>query len=92
LGEKTILYRYASSVNSPRLDWQEITSKEDATTARVQYLSWQRHKDMFIPSSFMIAIKSNDRNINVLFTYDKFELDIPQEIYLQIPDDYAPCK
>jgi len=92
VGEKTIAYRYASSVNSPRLDWQEITSKEDATTARVQYLSWQRHKDMFIPSSFMIAIKSNERNINVLFTYDKFELDIPQEIYLQIPDDYAPCK
>jgi hypothetical protein len=40
----------------------------------------------------MIAIKSNERNINVLFAYDKFELDIPQEIYLQIPDDYAPCK
>ena len=92
VGDKTIAYCYASSINFPRLDWQEITSKEDATFARVQYLSWQRHKDMFIPSSFMIAIKSNERNINVLFTYDKFELDIPQEIYLQIPDDYAHCK
>lgn len=92
VGEKTIAYCYASSTNFPRLDWQEITSQKDATVARVHYLSWQKHKNIFIPSSFTIEIKSNERNINVQFTYDKFELDIPQEIYLQIPDDYAPCK
>ncbi|MFM7595242.1 MAG: DUF4292 domain-containing protein [Flavobacteriales bacterium] len=91
-GDKTIGYCYASSVKTPRLAWQEITSKADATTARIQYLSWQRHKDLFVPSSFNVSIITPERNITVLFTYDKFELDLPQEIYIQIPDDYAPCK
>ena len=91
-GQKTIEYSYVSSVKSPRLAWQRIYSPKDSTEAIIRYSNWQIHKNMYVHAVIEITIKINERNINVLFTYDKFELDLPQEIYLQIPNEYAPCK
>lgn len=91
-GAKKIEYNYVSSVKSPRLAWQRIYSPQDSTEAIIRYSNWQKNKNILVPAVIQIAIKTNERNITVLFTYDKFELDIPQEIYLQIPNEYAPCK
>ena len=91
-GQKTIEYSYVSSVKSPRLAWQKIYSPQDLTEAIIRYSNWQLNKNIYVPAVIEITIKTNVRNITVLFTYDKFELDMPQEIYLQIPNEYAPCK
>ncbi len=91
-GVKTIEYNYVSSVKSPRLAWQRIFSPKDSTEAIIRYSNWQLNKNFYVPSDIQISIKTNERNINVFFTYDKFEFDIPQDIYIQIPSDYAPCK
>jgi hypothetical protein len=47
---------------------------------------------MKIPGNLAIEIKSTEQNFRIRFTYDKIELNIPLEIYLLIPSDYAPCK
>ena len=91
-GGKPIEYRYGSSVKSPRLAWQRLVSHEDSTEVMVQYGQWVKHGLMDVPSLIHVSIKTKEQNIRVIFTYNKFELNSPQEIYIQIPDDYAPCK
>ena len=91
-GGKPIEYRYGSSVKSPRLAWQRLISPEDSTEVLVQYDPWVKHGLMDVPSLIHVSIKTKEQNIHVMLTYDKFELNSPQEIYIQIPDDYAPCK
>jgi hypothetical protein len=91
-GGKPIEYRYGSSVKSPRLSWQRLFSPEDVTEVIVQYDQWVKHGLMDIPSLILVSIKTKEQNIRVILTYDKFELNSPQEIYIQIPNDYAPCK
>jgi hypothetical protein len=91
-GGKPIEYRYCSSLKSPRLSWQRLFIPEDLTAVIIQYDQWVKHGLMDIPSLIHVSIKTKEQNIRVILTYDKFELNSPQEIYIQIPDDYAPCK
>ncbi len=91
-GVKPITCHYGSSVKSPRLTWQRIFSLEDSTELNIQYDQWGKHGLMDIPSLIDVYITSKKQNIHVILTYERFELNSPQDIYLQIPDDYAPCK
>ena len=89
---KSIEYRYGLTNKTQQIAWQQLTSAADETVVIVKYSDWYTADKMKIPGNIAIEIKSKEQNFRIRFTYDKIELNIPLEIYLLIPSDYAPCK
>jgi len=81
---------YVILLSSPALLSENIQLQEK-NSLEVQYLEWKKYGSLFVPSQLTLKIISPSETFTVHFTLDKHELDIPQEISLQIPDNYAPC-
>jgi len=88
---KGIEYTYGLSNRPKKIQWQKLISLSDETTVLITYSNWQEIDAISLPGEIEIEIKSKDQNFVVMFSYDKIELNLPLEIYLQIPEDYAPC-
>ena len=86
-----LAYVYTLSAKTNRITWQRIESTQDSTVATIYYEAWNLIDKFYIPKQIKIAIEKPQQNILVYFSYDKMELNLPLDIYLQIPNDYAPC-
>lgn len=88
---REINYLYSLNPKNQRINWQKVYSPNDLTEATITYLDWLEINNMFIPIQINIFIQTPEQNLSVLFSYDKMDLNMPQDIYLQIPQDYVPC-
>lgn len=86
-----LAYVYNLNAKTNRITWQRIESTQDSTVASIYYEAWNLIDKFHIPTQIKIAIEKPQQNILVYFSYDKMELNLPIDIYLQIPNDYAPC-
>ncbi|MEY4140999.1 MAG: hypothetical protein RL110_370 [Bacteroidota bacterium] len=81
---------YVIQLSRPALLSENIQLQEN-NSLEVQYLEWKSYGSLFVPSHLKLKIISPNETFTVHFTLDKHELDIPQEISIQIPENYAPC-
>jgi hypothetical protein len=56
----------------------------------ITYLSWNEGR-VATPSSTVISVVENGNESLVKWTVDRYELNVPQDISLEIPSDYEKC-
>jgi len=62
----------------------------DGRSMQVTYLDWNKGP-VNTPSSILIRILEPGNEATIKLTVDRFELNIPQEISLEIPENYEKC-
>jgi hypothetical protein len=57
---------------------------------KITYLSWNEGR-VVTPSTTVISIVDNGNESTVRLMVDRYELNVPQDISLEIPADYEKC-
>lgn len=86
-----IIIKYILSNNANELAGMEIESPSDTTTINVNYLTSEIVDGFRFPKNVLIKIKTPRNNIQVELSYDKIEVNLPQPIFLIIPEAYEKC-
>lgn len=69
-----------------------INSPNDSTTIDIVYASRDSVDAYMIPNEVEICIVTPRNRLVLSMDYDRSEVDVPQEIYFVIPEDYGPCE
>jgi len=62
----------------------------DGRKMHVEYKEWEKGL-MNVPSSLNLTITDKDQVMHIKMNTERFEIRVPQEIELIIPDDYEKC-
>ena len=87
-----ISIKYFLSRDAKELTSMEIESPSDSTLIKVNYLSSEIIEGYRFPKDVVINITTPRNKINVELNYDKIEVNLPQEIFLVIPESYEKCE
>jgi len=87
-----ISIKYYLSRDAKELTSMEIESPSDSTLIKVNYLSSEIIEGYRFPKDVVINITTPRNKINVELNYDKIEVNLPQEIFLVIPESYEKCE
>lgn len=83
----SVFYTYAKK--SQRIVDQRMVLS-DGRSMKVSYLSWNEGS-INTPASILISVVDNGKESTIRITMDRYELNIPQEISVEIPQDYEKC-
>lgn len=89
--ENDVILKYYLSNDIRSIKRISINSPEDSTTIDIQYLSRDSVKLYMIPNDVVIEIVTPRNRMVINMDYDKSEVNLPQEIYFVIPEDYEAC-
>jgi outer membrane biogenesis lipoprotein LolB len=87
--DSTLTVRYSYDKKTHRIVEQEI-QLSDGRRMNITYLSWNEGR-VATPSSTVISVVENGNDSTVKLMVDRYELNVPQEISLEIPADYEKC-
>lgn len=87
--DRTLTARYSYAKKTNRIVEQRM-ELSDGRRMTVTYLSWN---DGLIstPASIVVSIIENGNESIVKMTADRYELNLPQDIAIEIPPDYEKC-
>lgn len=83
----SVFYSYTQTSNRI-VDQRMVLS--DGRSMNVSYLSWNEGS-INTPSSMLISVVEKGKESTIRITMDRYELNIPQEISVEIPQDYEKC-
>ncbi|MDR0801590.1 DUF4292 domain-containing protein [Fluviicola sp.] len=86
-----IMIRYFIHPSLKSISRVIIDSPEDTTHISVNYLSRDTVNTYLLPKEVVIDIVTARNHIVLTMDYDKTEINIPQEIYFVIPENYDIC-
>lgn len=94
----TVTYLQTDSALTVRYSYQKKTNRiveqilqlSDGRRMNITYLSWNEGR-IATPSSTVINVVDNGNESTVKLMVDRFELNVPQDISLEIPADYEKC-
>lgn len=87
-----IIIKYFLSNDLKNLKKMELESKADTARIEVNFLTWETHEGFSIPSEVFIKIYTAKNVIEINLTYDKIQINVPQQFFLVIPEEYEECK
>ncbi len=87
-----IIIKYFLANDLKSLKKMELESKSDTARIEVNFLSWEMHENYNIPSEVFVKIYTAKNTIEINLSYDKIQINVPQELFLVIPEDYEECK
>ncbi|MBU2019986.1 MAG: DUF4292 domain-containing protein [Bacteroidetes bacterium] len=90
--EETIVFKYFLDKTGKNVEGVEIYSPNDTTTVWVNYLSRQMIDGYSIPDEVEIKIQMPRNNIFLQMSYNRPEVNQPQELYFIIPEGYEDCE
>lgn len=90
--DEPIIFKYFLDSSATVLEGMEIFSPADTTTITVKYLKRQLIDSFFMPEEVEIQINLPRNNIFMEMSYNKIEVNQPQELYFIIPEGYEDCE
>lgn len=87
-----IIIQYFLNRQANELTSMEIESPSDSTSIKVNYISSEIIDGYRFPKDVVINIKTPRNNIQIDLSYDKIEVNLPQPIFLVIPESYEKCE
>jgi hypothetical protein len=86
-----LMIQYQLTKDAKALKQTRIWSLEDATEVSVIYLERQQHNGFDLPAKVQIQIKTPNKALLLTLTYDRVEVNEPQELIIVIPESYEKC-
>ena len=86
-----LMIQYQLTDDAKALKQTRIWSLEDATEVSVIYLERQQLNGFDLPVKVQIHIKTPNKAMTLTLTYDRVEVNEPQELIIVIPDSYEKC-
>lgn len=86
-----LMIQYQLTNDAKALKQTRIWSLEDATEVSVIYLERQQLNGFDLPVKVQIHIKTPNKALTLTLTYDRVEVNEPQELIIVIPDSYEKC-
>lgn len=87
-----IIIKYFLAADLKSLQKMEIESKEDTARIEVKFISREMVDEFNIPSEVFVKITTARNVLEIFLNYDKVQINVPQEIYFVIPEEYEECK
>lgn len=87
-----IIFKYFLQNDLKGLKRMEVESKSDTATVEVNYLSRNNVDGYSIPEQVNIRIFTPRNNIEIWMNYDKIDINVPQQLFLVIPEGYGACE
>lgn len=87
-----IIIKYFLSNDLKGLKKMEVESNADSARIEVNFLKWEMVENYNIPSEVFIRIFTPKNRIEVEMNYDKIQVNVPQQLFLVIPEEYEECK
>lgn len=88
---KPLLYFYHFNVSNNSLVQERVLIESEATEIIIEFLERSTETGMSLPKRVLLKVTSPNKNLVLELTYEKTELNLPQEIFLTIPEDYEKC-
>lgn len=88
---KKLLCSYFYNPLSKCFQKEIIESNNDQTKIEILYSGFQKINGIILPKLLSLTVTSPNKNILIEITYEKIELNIPQDINLSIPENYENC-
>jgi hypothetical protein len=85
------MIQYQLTDDAKALKQTRIWSLEDTTEVNVIYLERQQINGFDLPVKVQIHIKTPNKALTLTLTYDRVEVNEPQELIIVIPDSYEKC-
>jgi hypothetical protein len=89
--KEDLVIKYFLNTDGSHLKATEIHSPSDTTTVFIDYLSRDFIDGYNIPKNVLIKISTPINIINIEISYDKLEINKPEEMIIVIPDGYEIC-
>lgn len=89
--DQEVIIRYFIHPSLKSISRLVIDSPEDTTHISVDYIDRDTVDTYLIPKEVVIDIVTARNHIVLTMDYDKTEINLPQEIYFVIPEDYGDC-
>ena len=86
-----LMIQYQLTDDAKALKQTRIWSLEDTTEVNVIYLERQQINGFDLPVKVQIHIKTPNKALTLTLTYDRVEVNEPQELIIVIPDSYEKC-
>lgn len=86
-----LMIQYQLTDDAKALKQTRIWSLEDTTEVNVIYLERQQINGFDLPVKVQIHIKTPNKAVTLTLTYDRVEVNEPQELIIVIPDSYEKC-
>jgi hypothetical protein len=86
-----LMIQYHLTNNAKALKQTRIWSLEDATEVNVVYLERQVVDGFDLPSKVEINIRTPKKALLLTLTYERVEVNEPQELIIVIPESYEKC-
>jgi hypothetical protein len=87
-----IIVKYYLNNQLNELKKMEINSKLDTTNIIVNYISRNNINGYSIPHEVTIQVQTPRNSIFVNMSYEKVEINLPQQILITIPEKYEICE
>lgn len=87
-----IIIKYYLSNDLKSLKKMELESKADSARIEVNFLAWQFVDNYNIPDDVFIQIWTSNNFIEVSLDYDKVQINVPQQLFIVIPEEYGACE
>lgn len=87
-----IIFKYFLHNDLKGLKRMEVESKGDSATVEVNYISRILVEGVSIPEEVSIRIFTPRNSIEIWMNYDKVSINVPQQLFLVIPEGYGNCE
>jgi len=87
-----VIFKYFLRDDLKGLKRMEVESKIDSATVEVNYISRQMVENIAVPNEVNIRIFTPRNSIEIWMNYDKVEINVPQQLFLVIPEGYGVCE
>lgn len=86
-----IIIKYYLSADKRELKAMKVESVADSTFIDINYVTREWINGISIPKEVNLLIRTPRNSIRLELVYEKVELDMPQQLYFVIPEDYEVC-
>lgn len=87
-----VIIKYYLSNDLKSLKRMEVESMSDSARIEVNYVTREMVEGYNMPNEVFIKIFTPRNLIEIFMNYDKFELNVPQQLFLVIPEGYEICE
>jgi hypothetical protein len=89
--KEDVILKYQVNKTADNLEAIFIDSPSDSTTISIHYLSRQLLNGINLPKDVEVNIDGKKNKIKMIISYDKVEINEPQELFIIIPENYEKC-
>jgi hypothetical protein len=87
-----LIIKYYLSNDLKSLVKMNVESKSDSARIEVNFISRQLIDSYDLPKEVFIHVFTAKNNIQIRMEYEKVEVDVPQQLFLVIPEGYEECE